>query len=227
MSCKQKKAISVFGLAATVVIALVIAGNAHAAAIDVLVGDKNGFGLGCSDTGSCAGLSSPPIDNRTAGEIAAANGAQFTDVYSALCPGCGPNTVSAGDILLPFSGTLLSGTLSFAAGDFQSDVFGSFSANINGTSVPFSFPDGRFVTAIHSFTLTAGELAAANAAGQVDLHLDRGSSGDWVSFDWFELTGTTTSAVPEPGSISLLGIALGALAFTQRLVNRGSGHFRE
>ena len=87
-------------------------------------------------------------------------------------------------------------------------MFGALAANINGVSVPFSFADGRFVTAIHSFTLSAAELAAANLAGEVDLNLDRNGSGDFIAFDWFELAGTTSAAVPEPTSLIVLGSAL-------------------
>jgi hypothetical protein len=108
-------------------------------------------------------------------------------------------------VLFPFAGTLLSGTLSFAGGDFESGTFGVFAANINGISVPFSFSDGRFVTASHSFTLTAPEIAAANAAGEIDLHLDRNGSFDFVAFDYFEVNVTT---VPEPTSLILLGSVL-------------------
>ena len=106
-------------VAATVLAALVCASSVHATPIDVLVGDKDGFGFmpPCSDTGTCAGLNSPPIDNRDAGEKAATNGAQITDVYSSVFPGFGPNTSTTADVLLPFTGTLTSGTLSFAGGD--------------------------------------------------------------------------------------------------------------
>jgi len=189
---------------------MVFAGTVRAAAIDVLVGDKDGFGFTppCPDTGTCTALSNPPIDNRSAAEKAATNGAQITDVYSSIFPGNGPNTSATADVLLPFTGTLTSATLSFAGGDFQSDVFGALAANINGVSVPFFFADGRFVTAIHSFTLSAAELAAANLAGEVDLHLDRNGSGDFIAFDWFELAGTTSAAVPEPTSLIVLGSAL-------------------
>ena len=71
------------------------------------------------------------------------------------------------------------------------------------------------MTAIHSFTLTAAELAAANLAGEVDLHLDRNASGDFIAFDWFELVGTTT-AVPEPASLIILGSALIGLGLMRR-----------
>ena len=156
------------------------------------------------------------LNNRDAAEIAATNGAQITDVYSSIFPGNGPNTSTTADVLLPFTGTLTSATLSFAGGDFQSDVFGALAANINGVSVPFSFADGRFVTAIHSFTLNAAELAAANLAGEVDLHLDRNGSGDFIAFDWFELVGTTSTAVPEPATLSILGAALAGLGWLRR-----------
>ena len=187
--------------------------SAKADTVDVLVGDKNNFGFaGCTDTGTCANLGIPSIDNRTPAEMAATNGAQITDVYSAIFPTYGPNTTSTADVLFPFLGTLTSGTINLAAGDFQSDVFGAFTASIDGVSVPFFFADGRFVTTIHSFTLTDGQLAVANGQGFVDLHLDRNGSGDFVSFDWFELNGQSTTATPEPGTMLLLGVGVLGLA---------------
>jgi hypothetical protein len=185
----------------------------------VLVGDKDGFGFSpaCPDTGTCPGLNNPIIDNRDAEEKAATNGAQITDEYSAVFPPSfsPPGSTSTADVLFPFTGTLTSATLSFAAGDFQSDVFGALTANINGVSVPFFFADGRFVTAIHSFTLNAAELAAANLTGEVDLHLDRNASADFIAFDWFELVGTT-AAVPEPASLIILGGALVGFGLMRR-----------
>src|SRR5262245_46159724 len=197
---------------AAVVGLLVAAGSVYADTVDVLVGDKDGFGFtpACPNTGSCPGLSVPIIDNRSAAEMAATNGAQITDSYSALFGGFSPpGTSLTADVLLPFTGSLISGTLSFAAGDFQSNDFGALIANINGIPVSFSFPDGRFVTAIHSFTLSAAQLAAANSAGRVILHLERGTSQDFIAFDWFQLNGETSSAsVPEPTSLILLSSGL-------------------
>ena len=200
-----------WGLAFAIFAGLIFINDAHAAPIDVLVGDKDGFGFTppCPDVGSCPGLNNPVIDNRDAAEKAATNGAQITDEYSAVFPPSfsPPDSTSTANVIFPFTDTLISGTISFPGGDFQSDVFGALSANINGDPVSFFFADGRFVTAIHSFTLNAAELAAANAAHQVVLHLDRNGSGDFIAFDWFELAGTTT-AVPEPASLAILGTAL-------------------
>lgn len=210
-------------LAAAAVFALLCASSARAGSITVLVGDMDGYGFAtpCPDVGTCSQLSNPSIDNRTAADMVATNGAQYTDVYSALFPGNGPNTTSTGDILFPFTGTLLSGTISIAAGDFQSDVFGAFNADVNGVSESFYYADGRFVTAIHTITLSAAELTAANLTGVVDLHLDRNGSGDYVAFDWFELDGVT-SAVPEPRYTVLLGAALLVFGLTRRAWNRKS-----
>jgi hypothetical protein len=187
---------------------LLLAGSVCADTVDVLVGDKDGFGFtpACPNIGSCPGLSVPIIDNRSAAEMAATNGAQITDSYSALFGNFSPpGTGLTADVLLPFTGSLISGTLSFGAGDFQSNDFGALIANINGIPVSFSFPDGRFVTAIHSLTLNAAQLAAANSAGRVILHIERGGSGDFVAFDWFQLNGETSSVpVPEPTLLILL-----------------------
>jgi hypothetical protein len=191
--------------------------TAFATPINVLVGDVDGFGFGCAVPGPCpAALTNVPTDNRSATEAAAINGAQITDVYSAVYLGFGPNPSTA-DILFPFSGTLASGAITIAAGDFQSNVFGALLANVNGVATPFSFADGPGVTAIHSIVLTPAEIAAANLAGRVALHLDRSTSGDFIAFDYFRLEGDTSApAVPEPGSLVLLGSGLIGLTSAAR-----------
>ena len=98
---------------------LLASSAALAGAVDVLVGDKDGFGVGCSDTGTCATvLTNTVTDERSAAEAAATNGAQYTDVYSAVFSLFGPNPDIA-DIILPFSGTLTSATSDFRGRRFS------------------------------------------------------------------------------------------------------------
>jgi hypothetical protein len=77
-------------------VALLMGTAAIAAPFDLLIGDKDGFGFGASDNGTAVwpgpGFSGENYDGRSASEAAATNGAQITDVYSALFPGRGPNT---------------------------------------------------------------------------------------------------------------------------------------
>jgi hypothetical protein len=205
-----------------VVLALLVLGMpALANPITILVGDIDGFGLGCASTGTCVwpgpGFSGEPYDGRSEAEKAATNGAQITDVYTALYtnPDEGPNSFTTADVLFAFTGMLTTGTIEIGMGDFQSSEFGAFTASINGFSVPFAFQDGFQKTVVRTFTLTADQIAAANAIGQVVLSLDRDDSLDYVAFDYFKLDGTT--AVPDTGSSAqLLLIAFGALGFARK-----------
>jgi hypothetical protein len=201
----------------TIACVLLVSSAASATPITVLVGDKDGFGAGCAVPGSCPSVTtSPVVDNRSAAEAAAVNGAQITDVFSSVFLGFGPNP-NVANVIFPFVGTLTSAAITFAGADFQSDVFGALGANVNGVATPFFFPDGRFVTALHAIVLSPAMLAAANLLGSVNLNLNRSTSGDFISFDYFELNGDTTT-VPEPGTMILLGMGLagGALRLRRR-----------
>ena len=209
------------------VMSIAVSMMANAAAVDVLVGDVDGFGFGCPNVaaaGTCnwpgPGTSGSLYDGRSAAEAAATNGAQITDVYSALFPQFGPNNFTEADVLFPFAGTLLSGIVRVASGDRQFPIGGPIGLTINGVAVAFDTDEGFKGTGIDTYMLDAVELAAANAAGMVILHFNHFFPGDLIAFDWFRLTGDTSAApppvLPEPASLLLVGTALAAAAALRR-----------
>jgi hypothetical protein len=200
--------------------AIAASSAAGAATIDVLVGDKDGFGIGCSNhaaAGTCIwpghGNGGSLYDGRSAAEASATNGAQITDIYSALFPQFGPNNFTEADVLLPFTGTLLSGIVHVASGDRQVAQGGPVGFSINGVTELFATEQGFQGTGIDDYTLTAAELAAANAIGMVVLHYNHFFPGDLIAFDWFELTGETNASTPPPNGAPEPGtLWLGAIA---------------
>lgn len=199
-----------------------------------LVGDKDGFGLGLGvgDLLPCsfnAPIPNPPcispiVDWRSAAEAAATTGAQLTDVYSALyagteldCPaGCSPNGGS-GLVILPFAGELIEAEIRMLLADFESSQNLPMLAWINGIPIGFFFDHGYRVIAEGVLVLTPEMIAAANAAGRVELLLDHSSANnarrsfDYVAIDYFEL-----HAVPEPGTWLLIGTGLAVLIGRRR-----------
>ena len=169
-----------------------IAAPAWASSITVLVGDKDWFGapLLAGTTTPWTGNPNDGItDLRSGAEAGASNGAQLTDLYSALffnygaCnpatdAGCSPNKDTA-TVLFPFIGTLNSGAITIRMGDFQCATWGAMTVDINGVGINFCFDDGVQGVQTRTFSLTAPMIAAANAVGAVRLNLDhRGAYSD-------------------------------------------------
>jgi hypothetical protein len=211
-------------MVAIAVCALGVARAASATPITITIGDNDGYGFGAGvvlDGASRPAIDPgwPPIDpgdpnpedRRSPGEKAATNGAQQTDIYSALLDPL-PATVN---FIFPFTGALTDATLTIDMGGFQASSFGQMSARYNGVvqSNLLNFEGDALATNLRLFVLGPAALAAANAAGQFVLTVDRGSSTDGVSFDYLQLNGTT---VPEPGSLFLLGLGLLAVAHLGR-----------
>src|SRR5438067_3092217 len=134
-------------MGAMIVIVLGVAGSAAAVPITITIGDNDGYGLGCPDNGTCVwngpGGSGENMDRRSAAEAAAVNGAQLTDVYSAIFPGFGPNPSTTGDVLFALGANkITSGSITIDMGDFQASTFGPILASINGVPISFAFDDG-------------------------------------------------------------------------------------
>lgn len=190
---------------------------AHAASVTVTIGDNDGYGVGIADNGAAS--NGQLEDNRSAAEVSATDGSQFTDAYGALFVGDDrPHSVDSADIIFDFVGTLLSGWLTVDMGDLQADQATTpYTAAINGVAIPFDFQDGFMATRVRSYVLTTDMLAAANMSGQVILTIDRAGSNDLVWFDYFELSGTTSDAVvPIPAAAPLFAAGLAAFGARRR-----------
>lgn len=216
----------VFALAALIL--ALNAGTAQATPFTITIGDADWFGTGLPMPGGPGPWSAPiwttdqSVDRRSAAEASAVNGAQLTDLYSAIyfadwCnafdilpgggtnPDCSPNG-SEGTFIIPFSGTLTSATVTMLLGDFQCSQWFAPTVTINGVAQSFCYDQGYQMAGLESLTLTAPMIAAANADGQIRIRIqNNGNSLDYIAFDYLTVDG---EVVPEPGTLALFGTGM-------------------
>ena len=130
--------------ATAAMLALGTAQWASAGPIDLTIGDNDGFGFGAAlvpdgspllhdilpDTVADAALS----NRRSVAEAAATNGAQQTDIYSAIKNFALQPLPETFDLVFPFIGELTSGVFSVDMAGFEADLFGQIGVSFNGVA---------------------------------------------------------------------------------------------
>jgi hypothetical protein len=158
-------------------------------AVDVTVGDNDGFGysIPVPDNGSLPNLLF--TDNRSAAEQSASDGSQHTDLYTALST-LYPNMGLRADVTFPVP-PLGAGVVEMDLGGFEGDDFGdTIRFLFNGIDQNLRFDDGPSSTRVHRIALGADVLDSISRTGQLVVTIDRFLPyGDFVAFDYFRLIG--------------------------------------
>lgn len=186
-----------------------------------MIGDDDGYGMGIPDganhpfNGSTANY-----DGRSAEEMAATNGAQYTDTYSTTQPGYGPQPGTTATFLFEGLGSgWTEGSMWFDMADFQATTFGAVNTTYNGIAQNWAFNDGFPSTVVRYFDLAQDVIDSINLLGSLTVVIDRGSSGDFYGFDYALLSdqlGANTNTVPEPGTLLLFCLGLCGLMLGRR-----------
>jgi hypothetical protein len=187
-----------------------------------VIGDDDGYGMGIVDNANHPfDGSSANYDGRSAAEMAATDGAQFTDTYSTTHPGYGPQPGTVATFTFSGLGSgWTEGNMIFDMADFQASTFGAVAVTFNGVVQNWAFNDGFPTTRVRAFQLEQAVLDSINTTGQLIVMIDRNNSGDFYGFDYAALSNdldiTTLPAVPEPSTYALMSLGLAAVAFAAR-----------
>lgn len=169
-----------------------------------MIGDNDGYGYGIADGADLPFTDDPTpgngwiFDNRSAAELAATNGAQYTDFEAYAAP------ISVTFDFDPFVASLMTeGLLTLDIAGIQTSAFGQSRLWFDGLEVVGAFAgveQGAWGSGIFQFNL--GALTLADGSLTVDF---MGGDNDHIALDYASLK---VVAVPEPTSMALLGLGL-------------------